>query len=98
MKKILVLLLGAWLANGWASCPPRDLAVKPDKVVSKNGWKLKIWVTAKGTRSEGRIARLYHHGKEICPQGGKEQIVTPIGTLMYQDPKPLWGWHGWKLK
>ncbi len=78
------------------ACPPRTLHGAPDRVIQKNGWALKIWVTAKGTRSEGHVTHLYHNGTEVCPVNGKMEISTPLGTLRYFDAAQRWGWHGWK--
>jgi len=78
------------------ACPPRIIHDLPDRIVQKDGWVLKIWVTAKGTRSEGHVSHLYHNGSEVCPVNGKIEIVTPLGKLHYVDAPYRWGWHGWK--
>lgn len=95
MKKYLlsIVLTGSML---FASCPPADMAGPPDKTLSKDAWVLKVWVTAKGTRSEGRVSHLYHNGHEVCPSENQTTLPTPLGTLKYVDAPYAWGWHGWK--
>lgn len=78
------------------SCPPRSVHGASDRIIQKDGWVLEIWVTAKGTRSEGHVSHLYHNGSEVCPVNGKMKITTPLGTLRYVDGPYRWGWHGWK--
>ncbi len=78
------------------ACPPPPVSQTPDRVIEKKGWVLEIWVTAKGTRSEGHVTHLYHNGSEVCPIGGKREIVTPLGKLRYIEGKMPWNWHGWK--
>ena len=96
MKKSALALLAVAGIMASAGCPPKTISTAPDKVISKAGWALKIWVTAKGTRSEGRVSHLYYNGKEVCPEGDKVNISTPLGVMKYSDPPYLWGWHGWK--
>ena len=92
-KRVFIYLsLGAFLL----ACPPKVIDKAPDKILHKNGWSLKIWVTAKGTRSEGQIAHLYHYGKEVCPKNGNYYLTTPLGKLLYKENRFPWGWHGWK--
>jgi len=98
MKRVVMACVLGMAVSAYAACPPQKIDREPEKVLQKSGWVLKIWITAKGTRSEGRTARLYHNGKEICPQDGENQISTPLGNLIYQNPQYLWGWHGWKPK
>jgi hypothetical protein len=73
------------------TCFIEEINKKPEKILQKNGWVLKVWITAKGTRSEGKLSRLYHHGKEIFPQNENKQISTPIGDFIYQNPQYLMG-------
>ena len=94
MIKILVVSILAVLI--YAGCPPREVKGDPDKVLKKDGWTLKVWVTSRGTRSEGRISTLYKDGEELCPRDREMRIDTPLGRLEYEDSPYLWGWHGWK--
>ena len=96
MRKIFIVLILVVMVS--AGCPPRAAKGDPDTVLKKNGWELRIWITAKGTRSEGRVSRLYRNGKEICPQNGQTRIDAPLGQLKYEDSPYLWGWHGWEPK
>ncbi len=96
MKKTIAILIAVAGMAANAACPPAKIDAEPDKTLKKDGWVLKIWVTAKGTRSEGRVSHLYHNGQEICPNGNHMSISTPLGTLKYSDAPYRWGWHGWK--
>ncbi len=98
MIKVVIACILGMVVSTYATCPPHKIDSEPDKILQKRDWVLKIWITSKGTRSEGRVTRLYHDGKEICPKEEEEQISTPLGVLIYQDPQYLWGWHGWKPK
>jgi len=82
-----------------AQCPPSPSQLwqrTPDSVLKKGGWALRIWITAKGTRSEGRHGRLYHEGREICPTEENATLTTPLGRLRYRVSPMPWGWHGWQ--
>jgi hypothetical protein len=95
--KILSLLAAGTLLG--AQCPPPPSALwkrAPDRELKKEGWVLRIWITAKGTRSEGRHGRLYHEGREICPAEGNATLATPLGRLRYRVSPMPWGWHGWQ--
>jgi hypothetical protein len=96
IRKSIIIFLTWSLAIGWAACPPKNVSGEPDTVKEKAGWTLKTWITSRGTRSEGRISRLYHNGTEVCPEKGRNEISTPLGTFIYKDPSYLWGWHGWQ--
>jgi len=96
MKKSILAFIAIVGVMAYAGCPPKIIATVPDKVITKNGWTLKIWITAKGTRSEGRVSHLYHNNKEVCPKGNKISIKTSLGVMKYTNPHCLWGWHGWK--
>ncbi len=95
MKKLFssMIILGALAV----ACPPQTMQGTPDQTIQKEGWVLKVWVTAKGTRSEGHVAHLYHNGVEVCPVNGVNEIVTPLGKLHYKEGNKPWDWHGWKL-
>ena len=97
---IPVWLTASLLWGDLLHCPEEQTArqpqTTPETVLQKEGWVYKVWITAKGTRSEGRIARLYHHDKEICPDGNAT-LSTPFGLMEYVDAPHIWGWHGWRL-
>ncbi len=95
MKKglLTVMALGMFVF----ACPPNEIDAKPDQVLQKDQWVLKVWVTAKGTRSEGHIAHLYHKGKEVCPIKETDELNTPLGKLKYINGSTPWDWHGWKV-
>lgn len=71
-----------------------------DIVYEKDGWKLLIYKTNKGTRSEGRNGRLFKDGKEIFAKRG-ETLETPIGKLLYNgsqmEAANLWDATGWSV-
>ena len=94
MKSMALFLL---IATGMAlgSCPPKTFERPPDKVLKKEGWELRAWLTARGTRSLGIWYRLYHDGKEICPAKGQTTIETPLGRLIYKENPTPFDWHGW---
>lgn len=92
-KTVFLLLLGVGVVLG--NCPPKVFERAPDKVLKKEGWELRAWLTGRGTRSLGIWYRLYHHGKEVCPVGGKTTIDTPLGRLIYKENPTPFDWHGW---
>ena len=79
------------------ACPPSEVKGEPTQVIQKDKWVLKVWVTAKGTRSEGHTTHLYHNNKEVCPVEGQNTLKTPLGKLKYIENSKPWGWHGWKM-
>ena len=95
MEKILLslVIVGSLLAAG---CPPKTPDTIPDKIMKSEGWVLKIWVTQKGTRSEGHYALLSRQGQTVCPDGNHTTIETPLGKLEYRENPYPWSWHGWK--
>jgi hypothetical protein len=96
MRKVMLSIL---TASGLiaAGCPPTNLPDSaPDTMLQKEGWVLKIWITHKGTRSEGHFSVLIHNGKIICPDGNRSIIETPLGRLKYREGRYLWRWKGWK--
>jgi len=93
MKKVLLLLVISGFIFGECLVQAPDSA--PDKVFKKDGWVYKVWITAKGTRSQGYLSKLYFKNKEVCPKEIGETILTPFGELFYQYNKMPWGWHGW---
>jgi len=74
---------------------PKEVKQKPDFTYTKKGWKLKIWYTAKGSRSEGTFGKLYHKGKEVYPKMKNEVLQTPLGKLHFMSSDLPWGAHGW---
>ncbi len=97
---VAVLMVVVAYAEGNTSEPlqlqePKEVKQKPDFLYTKKGWALKIWYTAKGSRSEGTFGKLYHNGKEIIPKIKNEELQTPLGTLHYETSNVLWGSHGW---
>ncbi len=98
MKKLIVSSLFACVMLP-AQCPPPPSTLwqrAPDRILKEEGWVLRIWITAKGTRSEGLHGRLYHEGREICPAEGNATLTTPLGRLHYRVSPMPWGWHGWQ--
>ncbi len=99
IKKIAtVVLVCSIYALG--ACPPegydRLKNHQPDIVKQSDGWIYKEWITAKGTRSEGHTAMLFHNGRLVCPDDKDEILSTPLGSYIYKEAKRRWGWHGWQ--
>jgi hypothetical protein len=96
MRKLLSLLIvGSFL---FGECLIKAPESAPDKILKKDGWVYKVWITAKGTRSQGYISKLYFKDKEVCPKRAGDTILTPFGEMFYDYDKMPWGWHGWRLE
>ncbi len=97
----------------WAGGTPDEIQPGPISVQSKehsggradmkymaSGWVLNIFITQKGTRSEGSHGRLLFKGKEV---GGKQDETKnlPIGMVQYKGPvhakANLWDASGWQI-
>ncbi len=109
MKKILFFITASMLYVAMAACPvvtktgetrdrdilSRIISTPADRILKKDGWELKVWITGKGSRSQGEYSILTHNGEEVCPQKKDEILITPIGIMKYIDSHLVWGWHGW---
>ncbi|WDP92184.1 MAG: hypothetical protein HUN04_21660 [Desulfobacter sp.] len=73
---------------------------KADVVYEKDGWRLNVFITQKGSRSQGSHGILLKNGKPVNGKKG-ETLETAIGTLRYQGPfgmrANLWDSTGWVM-
>lgn len=96
----LIAGVAALSLYAFGACPPKGYDSlkhrEPDIVKQSDGWVYKEWVTAKGTRSEGHTAMLFHNGKAVCPDGKDTILDTPFGAYVYKEGHRRWGWHGWQ--
>ncbi len=71
----------------------------PDFVRESGDYKLFIYFTAKGTRSEGIFGLLKVKDKEVIGKAEGDKINTPFGTYVWHGPikerKQLWDRSGW---
>lgn len=72
-----------------------------DWVYKASDWVLNLYITQKGTRSQGSHGVLIFEGKEV--QGVKgETKALPIGTVEFHGPAHarvnLWDDSGWQMK
>ena len=69
---------------------------KPDKIVSDGDWELRIYYTAKGTRSEGIRGALRKNGQLVpAPSEEHEILKTPLGRLKFYVHLSAWSPWGW---
>ena len=72
----------------------------PERIYEKGGWKLIVYVTNKGSRSQGIHGDLYHNGKRIDGNRG-QSINTPLGEIYYHGSEMeranLWDTTGWTI-
>lgn len=62
-------------------------------------YELRVHVVQRGTRSEGRIGRLYHHGVEVHGTHVGEVVDGPTHRFGFHghDRPHLWSTSGWSL-
>ncbi len=71
-----------------------------DKTYTSSGWVLNLYITHKGTRSEGSQGILLYQGKAV---GGKKGDIKriPIGTVRHNgsdhERANLWDDSGWQM-
>lgn len=72
----------------------------PERIYEKEGWKLVVYVTNKGTRSQGIHGDLFHNGSPVSGKKG-ETLTTPLGELYYHGSEMeranLWDTTGWTI-
>ena len=80
--------------------PLQHLKQIPERIYKKNGWTLIVYITNKGSRSQGIHGNLYHNGQRVDGQRGKT-IATPLGEVYYHGSEMerahLWDTTGWTL-
>lgn len=75
-----------------------------DERIRAGAYELQVRTLHTGTRSEGRIGRLYCDGSEVHPSatGGRIEVDTPTGTVVFVhvgDERPhLWSTSGWTVE
>ena len=72
-----------------------------DWVYEASDWVLNLYITQKGSRSQGSHGVLLFEGKEVFGKIGEVRAL-PIGTVRYQGPAEsrshLWDDSGWQMK
>ena len=72
----------------------------PSLVYSASGWVLNVYITQKGTRSQGLHGVLLHH-ENIIPGEPNEVRILPIGKVVYRGSLELkmrlWESSGWVM-
>ena len=72
----------------------------PERIHEKEGWKLVVYITNKGTRSQGIHGDLFYDGKKVDGKRG-EAITTPLGEVYYHGSEMerahLWDTTGWTI-
>ncbi|GIW73275.1 MAG: hypothetical protein KatS3mg102_2817 [Planctomycetota bacterium] len=91
---LLALLLGAGPAAGDGGM---RIATDRDGVYEAGPWRYEISITNPGTRSEGRVGRLFYGGRQLPPPPARnDYYVTPLGKLYWVgEPVAPFGPHGW---
>lgn len=57
-------------------------------------WRYDLYVTAEGSRSEGRTGELHHDGA-LMGFDDDTSIDTPMGRFVGRMNGTMWGGHGW---
>ena len=72
----------------------------PERIHESGEWALLIFVTERGTHSQGIHGELYHKGKKVKGKRGDVR-VTPFGRVHYHGSEAqraeLWQSSGWIL-
>jgi len=72
----------------------------PERIYEKEGWKLVVYVTNKGTRSQGIHGDLFHNGTPVSGKRG-QTLTTPLGDVYYHGSEMeranLWDTTGWTI-
>jgi hypothetical protein len=75
-------------------------AQMPERIYEKEGWKLVVYITNKGTRSQGIHGDLYHNTQKVAGKRG-ETLTTPLGEIYYHGSEMerahLWDTTGWTI-
>jgi len=97
----------------WAGGMPEKIQSRPatvqskhhfegraDKMYVSSDWVLNIYITQKGTRSQGSHGSLLFKGKAVSGKQGETKNL-PIGTVQYKGPAHakanLWDASGWQM-
>ncbi|BCS96161.1 hypothetical protein DSLASN_17930 [Desulfoluna limicola] len=72
----------------------------PERIYEKEGWKLVVYITNKGTRSQGIHGDLFYNDKQVDGKRG-QIIATPLGEVHYHGSEMerahLWDTTGWTI-
>lgn len=72
----------------------------PERIYEKEGWKLVVYITNKGTRSQGIHGDLFYKDKIVDGKRG-QTITTPLGEVHYHGSEMerahLWDTTGWTI-
>ena len=70
----------------------------PDEVTRVGEYELRVTVLHAGTRSEGRVGRLYRSGVEVAGTQGDVVEADGVRLVHRGDERPhLWAASGWSL-
>lgn len=73
---------------------------RPDWVYQASDWVLNLYITQKGTRSQGSHGILVFEGDEVRGEPGEVRAL-PIGKVEYNGPEEgrsqLWDNTGWQM-
>lgn len=107
VRIFLIFLVCTVYGVVWAGGAAENISSKharmgnPDTVYAASDWVLNIYLTQKGTRSQGSHGSLSFKGKEISGKPGEIKKI-PIGTVEYtgsaHEKSNLWDASGWKMK
>ena len=80
---------------------PSQFTGRADWVYKASDWVLNLYITNKGTRSQGSHGVLFFEGKKIDGTPGETRAL-PIGTVEYNGSEQvrahLWDNSGWQMK
>ena len=106
---VVICLLGMGIVDGRAGgSGPETFPIhgrKPfpanaDVIYQKDAWRLEIFLTSKGTRSQGSMGTLSHKGTPVAGKMGEVKDIA-IGKVQYKGPesgrKQLWDSTGWVM-
>lgn len=72
----------------------------PERIYEAEGWKLVVYITNKGTRSQGIHGDLFHDGAKVYGKRG-QTLTTPLGEVRYHGSEMerahLWDTTGWTI-
>lgn len=72
----------------------------PERIYEKEGWQLVVFVTNKGSRSQGIHGDLYYNGQKVDGKRG-QTLTTPLGEIFYHGSEMeranLWDTTGWTI-
>ncbi|MCG8618234.1 MAG: hypothetical protein MI802_18625 [Desulfobacterales bacterium] len=80
--------------------PRNSFSGRPDWIYKASDWELNLYITQKGTRSQGSHGILIFEGIDVVGTAGETRAL-PIGTVQYNGPAEsrvnLWDDTGWQM-